>query len=435
MTKNICTNTFGVAKLVVSPNATQGTHTSIQAAINDASAGDTIFVRSGVYIETINLKAGVNLTAAMGSDDTPTVTISGSVTFSSAGTATLSNIKISNSAAATIVFNAASLQSLKIKSCVLEQGGAFPIISNSSSGSAASFCVASNCVLSLTSAASYLFNNSSIAATLLSTCASDGTAATAQSVASAGRVEVSYCGLSVPISISGAAILSVLDSKLDTSAQNVTTLTVAGTGTSFLFSSELLSGTATPVSITSPAVLKSLRCSITSSNAALSTGTGALAFSPVSSAMLDGQLVIGSTNKFPVTTTLTAGSGVTVTNAPGSITIAASGSANTWIDVTGTTQALAINTNYMADNAALVTLTLPAASVFGNVITITGFGSGGWKIAQNAGQQVIVNALATTVGVGGSVASTNRYDTVTLVCCVANTTWKTLSDIGNLTVI
>ena len=55
------TNTFGVAKFVVSSDATQGTHTTIQAAINDATTGDSILVRAGSYNENLTLKAGVTL--------------------------------------------------------------------------------------------------------------------------------------------------------------------------------------------------------------------------------------------------------------------------------------------------------------------------------------------------------------------------------------
>lgn len=55
------TNTFGVAKFVVSADATQGTHTTIQAAINDAVTGDSIFVRAGSYNENLTLKGGVTL--------------------------------------------------------------------------------------------------------------------------------------------------------------------------------------------------------------------------------------------------------------------------------------------------------------------------------------------------------------------------------------
>lgn len=107
----------------------------------------------------------------------------------------------------------------------------------------------------------------------------------------------------------------------------------------------------------------------------------------------------------------------------------------TYNNVTGTTQALAVNNSYGMNNAGLVTGTLPATAAIGDEIEICGVGAGGWAIAQNASQTIVFNATtATTAGVGGSVASTDRYDTIRLRCIVANTTFLVLWAKGTLTV-
>ncbi len=105
-----------------------------------------------------------------------------------------------------------------------------------------------------------------------------------------------------------------------------------------------------------------------------------------------------------------------------------------WVDETGTSDTMTINAGYVADNAGLVTLTLPSAAVFGSIIEIAGKGSGGWLIAQNSGQTINFGSSPTTTGVTGSLASTNRYDSVKLLCVTTNTTWVVLSSVGNLTV-
>jgi hypothetical protein len=106
----------------------------------------------------------------------------------------------------------------------------------------------------------------------------------------------------------------------------------------------------------------------------------------------------------------------------------------TWSNVTGTSQSAAVNTGYIANNAALVTVTLPASAAVGDVIKIQGAGAGGWLLAQNASQTVIGNAsTATTAGVGGSVASTDRYDSIEIVCITANTTFAVTNYKGTLT--
>lgn len=136
--------------------------------------------------------------------------------------------------------------------------------------------------------------------------------------------------------------------------------------------------------------------------------------------------------------TLQGGSNVTITNPdgiPGNPTISISGISST-IDVTGTTQAMSISTNYIADNASLVTFTLPSTAILGDVIQVWGKGAGGWKITQAAGQQINIGKVPSTAGTGGSVASTNQFDTIELRCITAgaSTIWTSKVN-GNITVI
>jgi hypothetical protein len=163
----------------------------------------------------------------------------------------------------------------------------------------------------------------------------------------------------------------------------------------------------------------------------LGNGTSAIA---ATSALTDGQLLIGSTGNAPSVATLTAGSGVTITNGSGTITIAASNQ-NPWTEVTGTTQAMAVNNSYVANNAALVTLTLPATAAFGDRFVITGKGAGLFKIAQNASQTINFGSLTTTAGTGGSITATHRYDTIEIVCITANTQFNVVDSIGNFDVV
>lgn len=95
---------------------------------------------------------------------------------------------------------------------------------------------------------------------------------------------------------------------------------------------------------------------------------------------------------------------------------------------------LAANVSYLATAGALVTGTLPAAAAKGSFIKLSGYGAGGWKIAQGVGQQIIFGNLSSTAGAGGYLASTHRYDCVTLRCVVANTTWLVEAAVGNIDV-
>lgn len=153
--------------------------------------------------------------------------------------------------------------------------------------------------------------------------------------------------------------------------------------------------------------------------------------------LTNGQLLIGFTGQDPVPASLIAGTNISITNGSGTITINATGPGSfSWSEVIGTSQAMAVNTGYISSNAALVTLTLPVTSVVGDTLKVVGKGVGGWLIAQNTGQTIHFGTSDTTTGVGGSLASTNQRDSISLVCTTDNTDW-TVSDgpEGNITVV
>lgn len=161
---------------------------------------------------------------------------------------------------------------------------------------------------------------------------------------------------------------------------------------------------------------------------------GSSAYSPI--VLTAGQVLIGTTASDPVGATLTQGAGITITSASGTITIASSSSTGggfAWTDVTGTTQTLAAGNGYVTDNASQVTFTLPASAAIGDSYAIVGgvTGSAGWKIAQNAGQIIHYGNIPTTSGTGGSITSGNQYDTITVTCVVANTTFVVRASQGS----
>jgi len=66
-----------------------------------------------------------------------------------------------------------------------------------------------------------------------------------------------------------------------------------------------------------------------------------------------------------------------------------------WVDVTSAAVQATANTGYLANSSAPVTVLLPASPAVGDWIKVTGVGTGGWTIAQNAGQRI------TTLGLPG----------------------------------
>ena len=130
-----------------------------------------------------------------------------------------------------------------------------------------------------------------------------------------------------------------------------------------------------------------------------------------------------------------SGAGGTTTSASGStITITTPAGGLTWTDVTGTSATMAVNNGYIADNAGLVTLTLPATAALGSVFAIVGKGAGGWTIAQASGQTIKYGSTTTTTTTG-TLSSNTASDCVTLVCTTANTVFTAWNGVGTLTVV
>ena len=111
------------------------------------------------------------------------------------------------------------------------------------------------------------------------------------------------------------------------------------------------------------------------------------------------------------------------------------GTSFTWNEVTVTSQTASIDNGYITNNAGLVTVTLPDTAALGSVVRLSGKGAGGWLLAQNAGETIHFGNTDTTTGVTGSLASTNQYDAIELVCITANTDWVVISSVGNITVV
>ena len=104
-------------------------------------------------------------------------------------------------------------------------------------------------------------------------------------------------------------------------------------------------------------------------------------------------------------------------------------------EVTDAAANLVPNRGVIANMGTLVTLTLPTVCKVGDEFEVVGKGAGKWLIAQNANQSIHWIASTTTVGVGGSLAATNVYDSIKFYCTVANLEFTVSSSTGNITIV
>lgn len=103
------------------------------------------------------------------------------------------------------------------------------------------------------------------------------------------------------------------------------------------------------------------------------------------------------------------------------------------IQTTNTT--MATGNGYIPNSSSLINYTIPASAAVGDHFKIVGWGTGGWKLKQSSGQTVHYSGTNTTTGTGGSIASQSRYDTIEIVCVVANTDFVVVEAQDSLTVV
>lgn len=140
------------------------------------------------------------------------------------------------------------------------------------------------------------------------------------------------------------------------------------------------------------------------------------------------------------TLTLVAWTNVTITTdaATDTITINASGWWGwgiTWNEVTWTSQTAAVDNWYITNNAGLVTVTLPSTATVGQIVRIAWKWAGLRKVAQNSWQTIHFGVIDSTTWTSGWLESTERYDSVELLCITANTDWVVVSSLWNIDVI
>jgi hypothetical protein len=96
-----------------------------------------------------------------------------------------------------------------------------------------------------------------------------------------------------------------------------------------------------------------------------------------------------------------------------------------WVAASSTPITAAINTGYYITDASQVTITLPTTAPAGTLVAIVGYGAGGWILQPGSGQTIkILTQSAST-----SIASSEAFDCIEVICVVANTTWVARSSI------
>jgi len=176
----------------------------------------------------------------------------------------------------------------------------------------------------------------------------------------------------IPLKMGGQQIQGLGDAVDANDAVNKGQLDAATTGLGTV-TSVALSGGTTGLSVSGSPITSSGTITLSGTLAVANGGTGQTSYT-------DGQLLIGNTTGNTLTkATLTAGTGVTITNGGGSITIAATGS---WTLLTKAADQSTTSASFADDNTLKFSVSANTTYVFRGVVSIDA-GAGGFQIAIN----------------------------------------------------
>ena len=267
---------YSTAKGHIVDATNHGDFATIQAAITAASSGQTIFIRPGTYTENLTLKVGVNLTAYVCDADTPTVTIVGKCTLSTAGAVSVSGINFQTNSDFAIAVTGTVASVLNIDNCNINCSNNTGISFTAANASANINVVGTTGDLGTTGIAIYAMTSTGVLDMRDCNFSNTGGSTTA-STNSGASVRLGTSFFDSAFSTSSTGGLSAYYTQFDCSLINTTCLTLNGTGAEFTIDHcELFSGTASALSIGTSVAASVFLCDVRSSNTNAITGAGTL---------------------------------------------------------------------------------------------------------------------------------------------------------------
>lgn len=297
-----------ITRFIVNPTAGLGNYTTIQAAINAASAGDNIYVTPATYTENLTLKAGVNITTLRGNGNDGLVTILGNATFTGTGSVEITNLQLKTNGAPLLTVSGSNASVVNLIGCTLNCINNTGISYTSSNSSSAINIVRCTGDIGAAATAIYIMTSTGLLTSRYSIFTNSG-GSVLQSTNSAGSVTLNYCILNSPHSSSGTGNFLMNYTFIDTSAQNTTALEMAGSGSSIIRYTDVKSGSATAISIDIGSTVNIISGVINTSNPAAISGGGVLSYALTS--FVNSSAITVSTQNPVALTTFQGGTGLT----------------------------------------------------------------------------------------------------------------------------
>lgn len=270
MAQVLPSNTFTTAKFIVSATASDGTHTTIGAALTSAASGDTIFIRPGTYTENLTLKNGVSLVGYnRGGGSGAGTTIIGKMIDNGGNViTTLSNFTLQTNSDFIIQLTG-STSTVALNGCKINCTNNTGITVATGTGVSADLCTGDLGTTGIgfsTGAGSVQFNY----------CSLTNSGASITNTTTSGGLTFTHSFIASPIGTTGSGTINLVYTSVNTAAQNNAALTTAGTGSATCWYSLFRSGSASAVSSGTGTTISLYECDVESSNTNAVTGIGTL---------------------------------------------------------------------------------------------------------------------------------------------------------------
>lgn len=265
------------ARFIVSAGGSSdgANYTTIASAITAASSGATIFIQPGTYTENFTLKPGVNLVANIADAFTPNVTILGKITYTGAGTANISGIRLQTNSDFFLEVSGSNACIIGMNNCYLNCSNNTGISFTNSNAASQINCSYSSGDIGTTGISLYAMSAIGSLTVLYSNFSNSGGSSTANSNSAGGAI-FGECFFKNPIASTSTGATSLDYVNINTFSQNVSSLTITGTGTISSSYSSFISGSASAISIGSGATGTLIDLKVSSSNTNAITGAGTL---------------------------------------------------------------------------------------------------------------------------------------------------------------
>lgn len=287
-------NPMSSSRWIVDPLGFNGTHTTIGSAITSAFSGDTIFIMPGTYTENLTLKAGVNLSACAcdaGSEaSTPNVVISGRMTASYLGNASISGLCLQTNSDFCLACTGSSLTQLFLFGCNINALNNTAInVSNSGGGHL--WFMQCNGTLRTTGIA-FFSNTGSMEPKLFGCNFTDVGGSTTASTFSVNGIEIYDSVFINALTSTGTAGFAIYNSYINGAIIH------GGSGTCLLYNNELLGATNSSLSVGTGATATVSNCIIDSTNTNAISGLGTLKYCNLS--FTNSSSIINTTTQVPL---------------------------------------------------------------------------------------------------------------------------------------